>query len=66
MFTFKQLDLLGGWIVQVRKQGIHVGNIRRTTLDSGYAYYRGKDNQLTASLHNASLDELKKAIEKAS
>ncbi|MNJ24530.1 hypothetical protein D3C77_189530 [compost metagenome] len=66
MITFKEFSLSGGWKVEVRKSGVHVGTIRRATADSPYAYYKGKDNQLTVSLRNASLDELKKAIEKDS
>ena len=59
--TFKERDLLGGWIIEVRRGPSHIGNIRRGGT-GGFVYFVGPHNQLTPEFSDADLEALKRRV----
>ena len=62
-FRYIEKDLLGGWVIEVRKGAAHIGNIRKNRIIEKFQYYAGPNNQLSPSFEEASLDVLKRKIE---
>ncbi|GAH64606.1 unnamed protein product [marine sediment metagenome] len=62
-FRYKEKDLLGGWLIEVRKGPAHIGNIRKNPMTGAFQYYSGPNNQLNWSFEDDNLDSLKKRIE---
>jgi hypothetical protein len=62
-FTYQEKDLTGGWSMNVIRNGVLVGHIRKSGLGNGYAYFHGPSNFMTARLEAANLDDLKSKIE---
>nr|WP_287412771.1 hypothetical protein [Pseudodesulfovibrio sp.] len=60
--TFTEKDLLGGWLIEVKKGLAHIGNIRRGGL-GGFQFFEGPNNQLNHSISDTNLDALKKKVE---
>ena len=63
IFKYQEKDLLGGWLIEVRKGIIHVGNIRRNPSSGKFQYYLGPSNILTITFEEDDLDVLKQRIE---
>ena len=62
-FQYIEKDLLGGWVIEVRKGLAHIGNIRKNQIIEKFHYYSGPNNQLNPSFEEATLDALKQKIE---
>jgi len=45
IISYHEKDLLGGWVIEVRKGLVHVGNIRRHPFNGEFQYYPGSNNQ---------------------
>jgi len=63
IFKYQEKDLLGGWLIEVRKGIIHIGNIRKGRLSGKFQYYPGPNNILTVAFEEDDLDVLKQRIE---
>ncbi len=60
----KEKGTLGyNWSQEVRHSGLLVGYIRRAQGSDVYRYYRGRQNLLTPTYENSSLDAIKRQIE---
>lgn len=58
---------LAGWELEVRRDYVHIGTIREGSQGiRAYEYFKGPQNQATATLHAETLDELKKRVEASS
>ena len=62
-YKYEEKSLLGGWQIEVRKNLIHVGNIRRNPSTGGYQFFKGPYNQLNPSFEEQDLEDLKQIIE---
>lgn len=62
-FKYKEKDLLGGWLIEVRKGLRYIGNIRKNQISGKYQYYSGPSNQLNPSFEEGNLDTLEQRIE---
>ena len=56
-------NLLGNWRIEVRKNKIHVGNIRNNPTTAAHQYFKGPYNELNYSFEKPDLEALKKRIE---
>jgi hypothetical protein len=63
MIEYKEKDLLGGWSIAVRVNGITHGHIRKHGQDESFLYYQGSHNELNWSLQDHDLASLKLKIE---
>ena len=63
IFKYQEKDLLGGWLIEVRKGIIHIGNIRKNPSNGKFQYYPGPNNMLTVTFEEDGLDVLKRRIE---
>jgi hypothetical protein len=55
----------GGWILEVRKGALHVGNIRKNRVTGRYQFFRGSRNAIRPMLEESDLEALKQRIEEA-
>jgi hypothetical protein len=62
-YEYVDREPTGGWILEVRKGGVHVGNIRKNRITGTYQFFRGKMNAIRALLAESDLEALKKSIE---
>lgn len=60
---YQEKDLLGGWLIEVRKGIAHIGNIRKNPLNGNFQYFPGPNNQLNQAFEEVDLDTLKQRIE---
>ena len=60
---YQEKDLLGGWLIEVRKGIVPVGNIRKNQASGEFQYYPGPNNQLNPTFRGFNLDALKQSIE---
>lgn len=63
-YEYPEGSMVSGWILEVRKDGSHKGNIRRHPMTGLYQFYRGSRNAIRSSLEAADLETLKADIEK--
>jgi len=63
VFKYQEKDLLGGWLIEVRKGIIRIGNIRRNQISGKFQYYPGSNNVLNIAFEEDDLDILKQRIE---
>jgi hypothetical protein len=63
MVEFQEKSRLGGWTIDVVVDGVTIGRIRKHAQDGSYVYFRGLNNQLTGSLRDHDLEDLKRRIE---
>ena len=63
VIRYQEKDLLGGWLIEVRKGLQHIGNIRKNQLSGKFQYYPGPNNQLNPTFEEINLDVLKHRIE---
>jgi hypothetical protein len=54
----------GGWILEVRKGTIHMGNVRKNRTTGRYQFFRGSKNAIRAMREEPTLDALIEDIEK--
>jgi hypothetical protein len=54
----------GGWIMEVRKGPVHVGNVRKNRTTGRYQFFRGKVNAIRPVLEEPVLEVLLEEIEK--
>jgi hypothetical protein len=53
----------GGWIMEVRKEGAHKGNIRKNPVTGRYQFYRGSRNATRPLLETSDMEALKEKVE---
>jgi hypothetical protein len=61
--TFKEHTVLGAWSIEVRRDGVVLGRIRRRPDTGAYRYFHGAINELTPIDEDPDLDALKRRIE---
>jgi hypothetical protein len=52
------------WLVEVRKNSSHKGNIRKSPVTGRYQFFRGSVNVIRPSLEESDMDTLIEGIEK--
>ncbi len=63
VIRYLEKDLLGGWVIEVRKGLVHIGNIRKNQMSGEFQYYPGPNNQLNPTFRGFNLAALKQSIE---
>ena len=54
----------GPWLMEVRKDSAHKGNIRKSPVTGRYQFFRGSANVIRPSLEESDMDTLIEGIEK--
>ncbi|WP_225042351.1 hypothetical protein [Xanthomonas campestris] len=63
MTEFVEKDVLGGWSIAVKLNGVTIGHIRELRGGGGYGYYKGPNNLLTWALQDDDLEALKGKVD---
>ncbi len=63
-YEFVDRPHTGGWILEVRRGGSHLGNVRKSRVTGRYQFFRGSANAIRPMLEEADLETLKEAIER--
>lgn len=63
VIRYLEKDLLGGWVIEVRKGLVLIGNIRKNQMSGEFQYYSGPNNQLNQTFRGFNLDAIKQRIE---
>jgi hypothetical protein len=65
MSRYKYLERppTGGWILEIRKDARHVGNVRKNRTTGRYQFFRGSRNAIRPMLEESDLETLKQRLE---